>query len=245
MELKKIIRSALPPLLANLITYLRNRSNVVMLERAAMKGTSPPEVVDGYFTKNEAPEVGIMAEKIVAKIMKCGIVEPKFILDIGCGTGRYLKLMKARFAKAGLYGVDASESTIKNYTKKIDGINSAQWNMRSGVNPFKGVEFDFCLSISVLQYITVFQINYFFKIVHSLLKPTGTLFLQFPQSSSRYSFAGLFLNLNYTRYSPSYVLCIMRRNGFVIVDEGYVDSSTENTRRDFGYYVVANTARSG
>lgn len=225
----------------NFIAYVRNGGNIRLFEKIATDGSKPMEMVDGYFTKFDSPETKEMFEKVITVIKGCVVVTPTNILDVGCGTGRYLKSLRDSFNEAQLYGVDASYATIMNYTKKLEGIKSAQWDLKCGRSPFGEVAFDFVISITVLQYITVFRIGRFIRTIYGLMKPSGVFFLHFPQSDSS-SFFGLISNLNYTRYPPSFVCAVLKRSGFEVIKEGYIDSSNVDTQRIFGYFVLAMRA---
>ena len=199
-KIKTIIKLFLPLALINFIAYIRNGGNISLYENIAANKNRPVEMVDGYFTKFDSAETKAMFEKVTTTI-KDFVSEEKIILDVGCGTGIYLKFLRDTFNNVELYGVDASYPTIMNYTKKLKGIKSAQWDLNCGRNPFDEVIFDFVISITVLQYITVFRINSFIRAIYETIKPGGLFFLHFP-SSDACSFFWPILNLNYTKYPP-------------------------------------------
>lgn len=199
-KIKSIVKIFLPIALINFISFIRNKGNVSLYEKIAADANRPVEMVDGYFTKFDSPETKAMFEKVTDTI-KDSVSDGKVILDVGCGTGRYLKFLRDTFNNVKLYGVDASCPTIMNYTKKLTGIKSAQWDLSNAKNPFDEVIFDLVISITVLQYITVFRVNSFIQTIYKLIKPGGFFFLHFP-SSDNSSFFWPILNLNYTKYPP-------------------------------------------
>lgn len=237
--IRTFIKAILPSVVLNSIAYVRNGGNVTLFEKIANAGDKPAEAVDGYFTKFDSPETRLMFEKVVSAILE-NAPPPRTVLDVGCGTGRYLKALRDTFKDAQLFGVDASKATIMNYTQKLDGIRSAQWDLKGG-NPFEGVVFDLVISITVLQYVTCYRIGRFIRTICGLMKPGGVFFLHFPQSDYHGIFR-LISNFNYTRYPPRYVMRVLEKSGFQIIKDGYIDPSTADTKRIFGYFICAKRA---
>lgn len=77
--------------------------------------------VDGYVKKFGELYLEEEKEWISSKIVELLNDQDK-VIDIGCGTGRYLKSVQekslARKKNINLYGIDISEETIERYTVK-------------------------------------------------------------------------------------------------------------------------------
>ena len=44
------------------------------------------------------------------------------ILDAGCGTGNLTRMIRNKFPKATIYGIDFSEDMLKRAERKVDGV---------------------------------------------------------------------------------------------------------------------------
>jgi cyclopropane fatty-acyl-phospholipid synthase-like methyltransferase len=161
------------------------------------------------------------------------VPEKGSVLDLGCGTGRYLRALRPRVG-ADLYGIDLSQATIENYTRKLEGVSAAAGDFAQG-NPF-GVRFDLIYSITVIQYVPFFKLGRFFGAVRGALKERGRFYLQFPHGGRE---ASLHANYAYTRYRPDYLMRRVSDAGFEVLASGFMDPEH---RGDFGYYLLAERA---
>lgn len=74
-------------------------------------------------------------------------VEAKRILDIGCGTGAFLRMAARRFPDAELVGVDVAENMIEVAREKADGIDQLTFQVAPAEKlPFEDGEFDLVVS---------------------------------------------------------------------------------------------------
>ncbi|MCL5071861.1 MAG: methyltransferase domain-containing protein [Actinobacteria bacterium] len=71
----------------------------------------------------------------------------KKVLDIGCGKGRYLKIIQKRYPKSLLYGIDISEKIIKFCPKKVNKQVGTILNI-----PYPDGFFDFVYCIETLEH---------------------------------------------------------------------------------------------
>jgi ubiquinone/menaquinone biosynthesis C-methylase UbiE len=76
--------------------------------------------------------------------------KPKYILDIGCGTGETLSFLRGYYPKTKLYGVDTSSRAI-SYSK-VRGHKNIK-NASATNLPFKNNFFDTVLFLDVLEHI--------------------------------------------------------------------------------------------
>jgi len=90
-------------------------------------------------------------------------IEPKRILDIGCGTGYFTRLLRGKFKGAGIVAVDLSEAMVKT-TRKGHG-RRLPWHGRyhhvsgdAAELPFKAEQFDLVCSNLTMQWLSDPQI---------------------------------------------------------------------------------------
>jgi len=95
-----------------------------------------------------------------------------FILDIGCGNGRFYPFFKDRGGK--YYGIDNSQSLIGIARGNFPGAEFAVADALA--LPFKDNKFDLAVSIAVLHHIPSKEFRkMFFKEAWRVLKPGGIL----------------------------------------------------------------------
>jgi len=85
-------------------------------------------------------------------------IEPKRILDIGCGTGYFTRLLRGRYKRAGLVAFDLSEAMLKQ-TRKAHG-RRLPWHARhyhvggdAACLPFRTGSFDLVCSNLAMQWV--------------------------------------------------------------------------------------------
>lgn len=100
---------------------------------------------------------------------------PWHILDLGTGTGQFLKPLKLRFPKAKIIGVDLSLAMLKQNKKKQGWFNKFPL-LRADAKalPLKDNSIDFIFANSFLQY--CIDLSEVFREIARVLKPEG-LFL--------------------------------------------------------------------
>jgi len=120
------------------------------------------------------------------------------ILDIGCGTGLYLKDFYDKSYQ--LYGIDISEQMIHEAKQQLPSVNFMVGNFTTFTLERK---FDLIYSISVLEYIGRNEINHYFRKLANQLNPNGVIFIQYPHALTFKD--TLYPDLNYIKYSPEVV----------------------------------------
>lgn len=96
-----------------------------------------------------------------------GNVKGKKILDMGCGTGLYTKIIKKKGAK--VKGIDLSEGMIKIAREEVPGV---EFKVGSAEKlPYKNKEFDIVLAALMMEYFSSW--NKVLKEVKRVLKPNG------------------------------------------------------------------------
>lgn len=215
-----------------ILRLLLKRSNPKNLfSNLASEGTLLPEQVDGYVKRYNDPIVGIMFNSILDKLIP--IINNEYrILDIGCGTGRYLSAIERSFPEARLFGVDISDQTIYNYTKKVTKAELAVADFCKH-NPFPNQKFDVVYSVTVIQYIPIFRIRKFFRNITSNTKTGSVCFIQFPHGKRMVDHI---TDFNYMRYTPKYIENLFIKMGFCIHQSALLNPQL---KKELGHYIIA------
>lgn len=107
----------------------------------------------------------------------------KKVLDVGCGTGRFVEFLNKNGFEA--FGVDKSSDAI-NWSRKI---TKKRVFKASAVNlPFKNNSFDFVLSISLIEHLTKHEVDLFLEETSRILRKDGYIFLVTPNFMSPFRF---------------------------------------------------------
>jgi SAM-dependent methyltransferase len=215
-------------LIKNSVWLLRGGNNGLLFEQLA-RTNKKPEQVDGYVNGYDSPVVNEMKMLVSRKVADL-IREGDSCLDLGCGTGRYIRELKS-LVKARFHGLDLSKSTIENYTGKIEDVEALAGDFCDG-SPFKA-PFDVIYSVTMIQYIPFFKLDRFFRNINKALKTGGRVYIQFPPGDRG---TPLHANYAYTRYKPEYLIRKMDKHNLDIVESGFVDP---DRRSELGFFVVA------
>lgn len=118
------------------------------------------------------------------------------VLDLGCGNGRFVELMREK--GADYYGIDSSEKLIEICQKKYIG---ARFQVADGFNlPFADNYFDKVFSISVLHHIPSKEFRLkFLAESKRVLKPGGFLVIRVWDFWKRKIFPKLFLKYTFLK----------------------------------------------
>jgi len=171
-----------------------------------------------------------------------------FILDYGCGTGRYLNYL-SKYTQFYFLGLDISASILKNFTqekfkknKKIKLVKLDLSQNQKFAYHFAG-KFDATYSISVVQYIKARRLEFFLKNIYRLLKPGGIFYLQFANANDQWD---RYLTLNYLRYFPQEMILKLQNSNFKILDHYSVwqqskfEKETPPNIKNYGYVILAS-----
>jgi SAM-dependent methyltransferase len=107
--------------------------------------------------------------------------ETKHVLDIGCGTGKYLKLLKSCGFTTD--GIDSSRTAVK-MTKRLlkDDSKIICTNMFNFKIPKK---YDLIISVATIHHGTKKQVQNLVNRIHTALIPGGKLFITLPNFENR------------------------------------------------------------
>jgi len=76
------------------------------------------------------------------------------LLDVGCGTGTFLRMANERFPNARLVGVDASEDMLAQARKALGGTPVELVCTDAAILPFPDESFDFVVSILTFHHLS-------------------------------------------------------------------------------------------
>jgi SAM-dependent methyltransferase len=120
------------------------------------------------------------------------------ILDVGCGTGLYLKDFEG--IDAELFGIDLSPDLLRAAAIHLPSATFIHGSYLSVRLP---VKMDIIFSISVLEYISRSDLRKFFSKMHDDLNRNGTIFIHYPHALSFRD--TLYPDLNYIKYAPEVI----------------------------------------
>lgn len=126
---------------------------------------------DGWFLGPFLKALHRQSIKFIAPYMK----ENGTVLDVGCGTGAFLKQLvkKNKEKNLKIFGIDESSGMIKRSLKKKLPNSSFQVAKAEDI-PFPSDYFDLIVCIDSFYYFNHLE---FFANCHSCLKPNGYFFL--------------------------------------------------------------------
>ena len=106
-------------------------------------------------------------------IKEAALTKNNTIIDIGCGSGEYIKtLEEKRFRQT--YGIDFSKEMLKSAKKNTSNTPLSIGDLEN--TAIKNKKIDTIIMISVLQYISGYKKT--LKEMHRILKPEGKLIIQ-------------------------------------------------------------------
>lgn len=109
--------------------------------------------------------------KVVSRLL--ANVSRKNVLDIGCGLGSCMRLLRNRGAKT--VGLD-----INIRGKKLFGLDIRKFDLNFGPLPFRNKTFDIIICTEVLEH--VFYPHFILQEIKRMLKDKGTAIISFPNA---------------------------------------------------------------
>ena len=192
-----------------------------------------PAQVDGFLAEHQAPHIAEAFTYNVDKVCSFILDEQTLVLDVGCGTGRYLRAILERYPQIPLYGIDVSAATLQNYTQELAPAAKLQVADFAQENPFPAMQFDLVYSLGVLQHIQFFKLRMFFTHIHAVTKPGGYFYFVFAPGENWWD---ILTNRRFYRYPPKLVKQQLLKSGFGIEESGVLTSSDG---KNMGYFFVA------
>lgn len=95
----------------------------------------------------------LLLDQLIINYIKREKIYPQYILDIGCGTGRFLFRAKTHFSTSKMMGIDVSSGMINVANAKSSSDASIQFKVASADDlPFDDDIFDLALSTISFHY---------------------------------------------------------------------------------------------
>lgn len=107
--------------------------------------------------------------------------ELKYVLDIGCGNGKYLKILQSGGFKTD--GIDSSETAVK-MTKKVLDDNSTVLCVNMFEFEIPKNKYDLVISISTIHHGTKEQVQNLINRIYEAIVPNGKIFITVPDFES-------------------------------------------------------------
>lgn len=144
----------------------------------------------------DRPEVNDALRELHATVHQTAALLPAGarVLEIGSGTGLYVKELEDRF---DVTGVDISPAMIDTARRECP---RSQFVLGDFLDLRLEGRFHLIYSISVLQYFPASTLNRFFRKVHDLLHDDGILLLQYPRALDPLD--AWYHKLHYVRHPP-------------------------------------------
>jgi len=141
-----------------------------------------PRKIDyfNYWSKNRKDESWISdREKISLKLIS-NLIKPSIsFLDVGCGYGKFMILLKNKFPSMSLYGVDYSKLEVAKAKKK--SLNVCRADLEKGLK-FKSSSFDMIFAGEIIEHL--YNPDFFLEESGRVLKKGGFLLITTPNLCS-------------------------------------------------------------
>lgn len=146
---------------------------------------------------SHTPQIQESRDKMAAELLQ--LTESKLqshakVLDIGCGTGLFLKALNQNKKK---YGIDLNAEFLEKALQQNPGATLFQGDYLK--HDFKE-KFDFIYSIGVFMFVVPSKLDDFFKKTADLLNPGGYIYIQYPQALSISDI--IYQDISYMRHAP-------------------------------------------
>lgn len=152
----------------------------------------------GYSNRPEINEVIDKSKKDLMDSIATHCHENNRILDVGCGPGMYLSLLKDKGYE--LTAIDINSAMIEASKKLIPNVDYRTGDLLE--LELKN-NFNFIYCIGMLVYIPKNKIQRFIEKIYYLLAPKGILYLNYPHAISKLD--TLYNDLTYIKYSPQFI----------------------------------------
>lgn len=141
-----------------------------------------PAFISDFFTPfyDFLIEQGGLGKSLQKKILKYAqIIDGETILDVGCGSGGLLIMVKANYPRSKVVGIDPDNKILSIARKKLEKkkIEIELLNVYAEKLPFKSSSFDLVISSLTLHHMPTYIKKRTLKEIHRVLKDKGRFLL--------------------------------------------------------------------
>lgn len=187
--------------------------------------------VDGYRGEGEFERIVRLVDILVKHVP-----EPRAVLDIGCGTGRYLKRMHTIWPNAYFEGIDISQAIVENFTRKqVPGIPIHVMDIEADEQYHidNRESFDLVCLIGIIQILSQRKTKRILEKVHTLCKDNGHIYIQFNLETAEKK-----TSVGYKRYSIPELTILLEMHGFQVIA-----AKKTTILKDYAYLVAKKTSQ--
>ena len=150
-------------------------------------------------------------------------LRPKRVLEVGCGSGRWVYLFKELF---DVVGIEIDNNLVREAKHRYGD----HFVLGNGVFlPFAAGSFDLVLAIDVVEHINIHQIVSMLREISRVLAPRGRLILTTPTGNRRGYLRKLESPDHVKEYSEDEIAVLLEEAGFGIVRLDYYLSPVATT----------------
>ena len=139
-----------------------------------------------------------------------------FIVDLGCGNGTILRMLKHKAGYHNVSGVDMSESQVEQARQHLDNIeldNALDYLKQSKK------KYDLIFAIDIIEHLNKQEVLDFINLCYKNLRKGGRLILQTPNATS--PFQGDIRYGDFTHelaFTPNLLSQLLKRSGFNVIE---------------------------
>jgi SAM-dependent methyltransferase len=175
-----------------------------------------PAEVDGYKDEGEEERVERLVDLIISRVPR-----PRAVLDVGCGTGRYLKQMRKVSPDSLLEGIDISPEILEKYARPmVPGARFYALDIETDPVFYRdnALKYDLVCLIGIVQVLARRRLKDVLLKVRHMCADGGVLYIQInvetPQKQSSFG---------YKRYAIRELSLLLEECGFYVKESGRTD----------------------
>jgi len=154
------------------------------------------------------------------------------IVDLGCGNGTILRMLKHKAGYQNVIGVDMSESQVEQARQHLENIE-----LDNAIDYLKQSEnkFDLIFAIDIIEHLNKQEVLDFISLCYKNLRKGGRLILQTPNATS--PFQGDIRYGDFTHelaFTPNLLSQLLKRSGFNDIE------TRESGPIPFGYSIKSS-----
>jgi 2-polyprenyl-3-methyl-5-hydroxy-6-metoxy-1,4-benzoquinol methylase len=152
-----------------------------------------------------------LTEKVQARFVHYFLNSPGTVLEIGCGKGVMLTMLKEKGIQA--YGIDLSDTIVKYCQEK--GLEATCGDLLSHLQSLQDGSIGGIFCAHVIEHLKPDDAIEFFKQAHRVLKQKSKLVIVTPNAKDLRTTERFWMDITHVRPYPEKLLCkLLQREGF-------------------------------